>query len=246
MLKTRLELGRKDVHVWVTVLGPSDVSTEKYLSTLTSEEKERVQKFKFARDRQRYVFGKGLLRELLSLYLAVPAEKIQFEDGARGKPRMAKTREQLQDIRFNVSDAGDGFACAIAIGREVGVDIESVDEVKDREKIAEQFFTPGEATAISKLRPASRNLGFLRCWTRKEAYAKAKGEGLYLNLRGFEVFESLEKEPTLRVEGDPIETSRWTLVDLEMPDGYVGALAVEGQDVRVECRGWTDSRLPGL
>jgi len=242
----RVNIGLNEAHVWMAFTNECKPPPGKCEALLSPDEKIRSARFKFARDRQRYVFGKGLLRELLSLYLAVPAEKIQFADGARGKPRLAKTREQLQDIRFNVSDAGDGFACAIAIGREVGVDIESVDEVKDREKIAEQFFTPGEATAISKLRPASRNLGFLRCWTRKEAYAKAKGEGLYLNLRGFEVFESLEKEPTLRVEGDPIETSRWTLVDLEMPDGYVGALAVEGQDVRVECRGWTDSRLPGL
>ena len=85
-------------------------------------------------------------------------------------------------------------------------------------------------------------MAFFNCWTRKEAFIKATGEGLAHALDAF-VVSLVADEPArfLDIDGDPAALARWTLHDLHPPAGYAGALVVEGAPRAVEVRWWPAS-----
>jgi len=136
-------------------------------SRLSGSERQRAERFRFERDRRRYVVARARLRELLGARLGVHPEAVEIEYGRNGKPRLARG-----EWHFSVSHSDDvalyGFS-----SREVGVDIEAVRPIAQADAIAAQFFSPGEYTAY-----CARRSTFLECWTRMEALAKASGEGL--------------------------------------------------------------------
>ncbi len=107
------------------------------------------------------------------------------------------------------------------------------------EAIAEHFFSPRERAALATLEPSRQCHGFFACWTRKEAYIKAHGEGLSLPLDGFDV--SLLPGETARLLGtrpDPAEAQRWVLRQLDVGRGYTAAVAVEGTGWRLRTWDW--------
>jgi 4'-phosphopantetheinyl transferase len=176
---------------------------------LSSEERDRAIKFRFHRDRNRFIVCRGTLRELLGLR----PEK-DFVYGRFGKPSLENS-----EIRFNVSHSHSLAMIAIAQGREVGCDVEWIDPSFARETIPEHFFSPYEVAALRTLRVEDQCDAFFRCWTRKEAFIKACGMGLSLALDSFDV--SLGRPALLRGgEG-------WSLLDVEAPVGYAAAIALE-------------------
>ena len=125
---------------------------------------------------------------------------------------------------------------AVARGRRLGVDIERVRADAADERVAEQFFAPGEVAALGAFSESMRPLAFFNCWTRKEAYIKARGEGLSLRLDQFEVsLAPGEPAALLSTSGDPQESARWSLRALDTDPGYVAALAVEGSGWSLRC-----------
>jgi 4'-phosphopantetheinyl transferase len=163
---------------------------------------------------------------------------MRFAYGPKGKPDLAPG-SAVGGIRFNVAHAGGLALVAVTRGREVGVDLEQVRDV-DVEGIAERFFSAREVAALRRLPPAIRAEAFFRCWTRKEAYVKATGDGLSAGLEQFDV-SLLPGDPAamLAHRGDPSEVGRWSLRDLAPAPGYVGALAVEGRGYRARWRDWS-------
>jgi 4'-phosphopantetheinyl transferase len=143
---------------------------------------------------------------------------------------------------FNVSHSHGIALYAITREREVGVDVEYVRHDMAGESIAERFFSAQEVARLRALPAEAQPLAFFNCWTRKEAFIKAIGEGLSFPLDQFEV--SLDaKEPSAMVSlrDGPRETSRWSLRALPVGEGYVAALVVEGHEWRLECwmlRAW--------
>ncbi len=202
--------------------------------TLAADEERRAAGFRFPRDRERYVVGRGALRAVLGQYLRRRPEDIRFSYNAEGKPALAG-EFSAERLRFNVAHA-DGLALvAVAREREVGVDLEKVRAI-EVEEIAERFFSAAEVAVLRGL-PADRRVdAFFRCWTRKEAYLKATGKGLSGGLDQFDVsLAPGEPAALLAHRGAPAEAGRWQLRELAPAPGYVGALAVEGPSPAVWC-----------
>lgn len=238
MIYLRRSVEQNNVHVWFAFLTPLKSRIGDYAATLSTDEIARGDRFKFQRDREQYVLRRGLLRELLSLYSGAKAADLRFGYGLRGKPFLIEA-DKKADLRFNVSQAPEAFLCALACGSEVGVDLESLQRLKDEEALARQCFSLEEAKAFAGLDTSERKMALARCWTRKEAFTKARGEGLFLDLRSFSVFDCADSALQLSIPGDPQE-ARWTLINLDVPEGYVAALGVEGHGQHIRCFRWPE------
>jgi 4'-phosphopantetheinyl transferase len=219
-----------EVHVWWLSLVPERRGVEREAETLTREERERAARFRFARDRDRFVLGRSFLRTLLGTYTGEDPSRVRLGETEAGKPFLA----ERADVHFNISHCEDRGVLAVA-GRPVGVDLERVREVADAEAIAVKMFGDAEVEALRAYSAAERSEAFLRCWTRKEAFVKGKGVGLSTPLRSFEVSLDRVAETMLLVREAP--DSEWAVQDLEAPAGWVGALAIEGGPVRLLHRG---------
>jgi 4'-phosphopantetheinyl transferase len=115
--------------------------------------------------------------------------------------------------------------------REIGVDVEYVKQLPDADKIAKRFFSSQENLIYqeSPKKPAA----FYHCWTRKEAFIKAIGEGLSFPLDQFEVSFLPKEKPCIKhINGDKNQGKRWSLKGLEPHPGYIGAIAAEGKNLR--------------
>lgn len=222
------------VHVWLSPLQVAPVQLAVLEATLDEKERARAAGFHFREHRERFVVARGRLRSILSGYTCIPPERIVFGYGNRGKPRLAESMNQ-DDLRFNLAHSADLAIYAIVREREVGVDLERVTARPDI-VLAARVFSAAERATLAALPEADRREAFYSCWTRKEAYLKARGDGLSASLAEFDVaFRPGEPARLLRVAGDPVETTRWTLEALEVGPEYAAALCVEGQGWSLAC-----------
>ncbi len=213
-----------EVHVWWVELVRPEAEVEDLLNLLSLDEKERAARFRFAEHRDRFTVARGTLRRVLGHYAGIAPESVQFEYGPNGKPSLPDS-----SLRFNLSHSGELAMIGVTRDREIGVDVERMRDDKDLLDIAERFFAPRERDALRALPEDERRDGFFRCWTRKEAYLKALGAGLSLNLHGF-VVSLAPGEPAALLESEQgaAEVERWSLVALEPHPDYAAAVAVEG------------------
>ena len=214
------------IEVLVTRLdvGPEEVRASAAL--LTGAERQRATRFAFDRDRRRFTVARAWLRQLLAARLGSRPEAVELTYGVRGKPSLAQ-RFANSGLRFNVSHSDDVAACALSRGREIGIDVEAVRTMPDADDIAARFFSRRENEVYRALDARDRPLGFFNCWTRKEAFIKALGDGLYHKLDRFDVsLAPSEPARILRVEGTPGEACGWALHSFLPGPGLVGAVAV--------------------
>ncbi|HEX7176360.1 MAG TPA: 4'-phosphopantetheinyl transferase superfamily protein [Pyrinomonadaceae bacterium] len=224
------------VDLWRLPLGWPPRDAEQFRQTLSADEAERAARFHFARDRDRFTAARALLRAVLALYLRTEPARLRFTYGPHGKPALAGDAaggDAAAALRFNLAHSHELALVAVARAREVGVDVEHVRPDFATAEVAERFFSRREAEALRALPEGRERVeAFYRCWTRKEAYIKAKGEGLSFPLSSFTVsLAPGEPAALLGCDTDAGETERWTLVDLEPGADYFAAAAVEG-------RGW--------
>jgi len=227
------EIPRDEVHVWQVELTAVRSAEARWREIISDDEQTRADRFRFAIDRQNFTAARALLRILLGAYAGLAPKAVTFSYGEQGKPSL-NTREQNERVEFNLSHSGEIALLAFARGRAVGVDIERIRENLEPEKIARRFFSQREQKELSALPPSERYVGFFRCWTRKEAYIKARGTGLALPLDGFDV--SLKPgEPNALLEARTPDTdiTAWPLGELAVADGYVAALCVQGNGWRL-------------
>jgi 4'-phosphopantetheinyl transferase len=209
------------------------------VSRLSDDESRRAGSFYFERDRRRFAATRGVLRGLLGRYLAVDPSALVFGYGPQGKPALAAP---WQGLRFNVSHSGGLALLAFSADHEIGVDIEQERPVPEMDSIAERNFSPRESAALRVLGDGERGRAFFRCWTRKEAFIKAVGDGLSHPLDAFDVtLAPGEPARLLRVAGDHEAPKRFLLQGLEPADGFAAALAVLGRPTRVACYCWDQS-----
>jgi 4'-phosphopantetheinyl transferase len=231
-------LHRGEVHVWRAALARSPAAVGALKDLLSGDELRRAERFHFRRDRSSFIVARGTLREILSLYAGTPPGLLQFGYNAFGKPELVGESGVTQ-IRFNLSHAGGLALYAVAAGREVGVDVEVVRESVPCEELASRFFSRREAAALLALPAGDRTRAFFECWTRKEAYIKARGEGLSLPLDSFDVsLAPGEPAALLATRGDEHEAPRWSLRELSAGPAYAAAVAVEGVGWRLRCLEW--------
>ena len=222
-----LELGCDDLHGWQTTLDQPLASVQELKSLLSRDEVKRAGRFHFERDRTRFLVRRGLLRIILGYHLEVDPHTVQFRYAASGKPEVAQMSDKGK-LDFSISQSHGLALFIIGWNRNVGIDVEKIRPLNEAQPIARRFFSITEATAIQELPESLRMLGFFNCWTRKEAYLKATGDGLSRPLD--EIIVSLvpgEAARLISVAGDQREPSRWSLIDLTAAPGYVAAVCVE-------------------
>jgi 4'-phosphopantetheinyl transferase len=214
-------LGANEVHVWAV---PLQGDPERFAGLLSRAEQQRLDRFHFADHRRRYQIGHGALRLILGAYLGIDPAAVEFAQGPRGKPYLAS-----KGPYFNLSHSGKLALIGLA-SHEIGLDVEKVRHLESLTEIARKHFSPTEFAALSALEGDARELAFYRCWTRKEAYIKAIGEGLSMPLDIFDV--SLCEQPQFLACRDGKEDpSRWSMLDVSPGPDFVGAAALRARDV---------------
>ena len=226
-----LALEENEVHLWQATLDgrPADI----FESFLSADELNRANRFHFTKDRNHFVVARGLLRNLLAAYLGINCAELRFSYGAQGKPFLVL--DSGAQINFNLSHSHGRAAFAFTRGRELGIDIEYVKEDFEAEVIAKRFFSRAEVLALCTVPAELRKQAFFNCWTRKEAYIKARGEGLSMPLDQFDV--TLRPDEPVRLLNNHVEereVSRWSMQAIPAPEGYAGALVVEGHDWKLK------------
>ncbi len=233
-----------EVHVWRFSLKQAPEVLSALSQTLAPEESERAARFHFRKDRDSFVVARGVLRDILGRYLGVRPGQVRFTYGEYGKPALAGATCGGLALRFNLSHSHEAACCAVACGREVGVDVEYLKSGVETLSLAEHFFSRGEVAALKALPPDQQLRGFFHCWTRKEAYIKARGEGLSHPLDAFDVsLAPGEPAALLGTRGDPQELTRWTLHALDAGTDYAAAVAIHGTNYTLRLWQWPP---PGL
>jgi 4'-phosphopantetheinyl transferase len=223
-----------EVHVWSASLDVPIAFTQRQWLMLSEEEKHRAQRFLFAGGRTHYVCGRSILRILLGRYLNVAPKEVVFRYGPNSKPELAPPFHHGR-LHFNVSHSNGQLLVAIARGLAVGVDIEMVRPEMEIDSIAKRFFSFDEIEQLGTLSGSAKCDGFFNVWTRKEAYLKARSEGIGYGLDQFAV--SLDPDEPARLlsdRRDPGAVRHWGIHALAASSGYAAALSAEALDFSVE------------
>jgi 4'-phosphopantetheinyl transferase len=214
-----------DIHLWRAYLDCEEILLRQFEETLATDERDRAKRYFFQRDRNNFVATRGILRELLGKLVSRPPREIEFSYAPYGKPSLM-AKGFGQPIQFNLSHSHGLALFAFAVGRNLGVDVEFVRSDFGGDEIAKRYFAPQEVEELRKLPAPLQAEAFFLCWTRKEAYVKARGEGLQIALNSFHV-SLTPGQPELLHSADSL---RWSLRSLRPDQRYVGALVGEGGD----------------
>jgi 4'-phosphopantetheinyl transferase len=224
------QLTSGEVHSWCASLDvPAETSVRLHAS-LTPEERDRSARFRFERDRQRFIVARGVLRDVLGRYLRIEPGQVRFVHNAFGKPDLSP--EFGSRFTFNLSHSADLALIAIAVDSSVGIDLEHIETQPDYADIARHFFSAAEVDELNALPSHIYAEAFFSCWTKKEAYVKACGDGLAIPLKSFSV--PLTTDPART----PVNVHGWSLYTLRPAPGYAGALAIEGTGWRLRQWQW--------
>ena len=223
-----LALSPGEIHVWSIDLDPPPDRVDRLSRLLAEDEQARAARFRFDRHRRQYAVGRGALRTLLAFYLGTRPELIGFTYGPRGKPFLAEPFA-AGGLQFNLSNSDEMALVGLVQGVEIGMDVEYLKPMPDCEQISERFFSASERQVLRGIPGRAKEETFFNCWTRKEAYLKAVGEGLAAPLDSFDVTLAPGDPPRMLThEGDAERAARWFFHHLVPAEKYVGAVAIEG------------------
>jgi 4'-phosphopantetheinyl transferase len=222
-----LEPDDSGIQVWLRNQNQPSGVIQALHQTLSADELERAERFRFREHRIHFIAARGMLRQMLGRFLDIAPSKIRFQYSKFGKPSLSEDFNS-SSLKFNISHSDGKVILAFAIGREVGIDIERIRPDFASGDIAERFFSAWEVERLRSLPISARTEAFFNCWTRKEAYIKAIGEGLSCPLDRFDV-TLLPGEPARLVatRGEGVAADRWVMRDLDVGQGYKAALVME-------------------
>ena len=235
-LDLTLELG--EIHVWRVSLAQTESCLQSLQQTLSTDERTKADRFVFPNDRSQFIVSRGALRSILSRYLNISSHILRFDYNPYGKPSLI-VAQGGNTLRFNVSHSRGMALIAITKSRDIGVDIEGINPNFSFLDIAEKFFSPVESSVLRSLPEHLQATAFFTCWTRKEAYIQAVGKGLSIPLNQFDVsLAPGEPAALLKVEENPEEASKWSLIELFPSSDMVAAVAVAGDCCKLHCWEW--------
>lgn len=229
-LSTLLPLNQ--VHVWHASLDVKQSELDRLETVLSRDERDRASRFHFLRDRRRFAAGRGILRQILAYYLSQEPRALRFGYGRCGKPYL-KSSFGVNELRFNLAHSHGVALCGIVRNREIGVDLERIDRAFEVQQIAEHFFSRRECSQLSALPSRLQLQGFFNCWTRKEAYVKALGDGLIIRLDSFDV----TLVPGKQVELSNGSRGSWAIYAPGIA-GYAAAVVVQGVACDLKLKKW--------
>jgi 4'-phosphopantetheinyl transferase len=216
-----------EIHVWRARLDKEPCAIRTLFETLSDEEKTKADKFRFAEDRNHFVTARGILRKILGNYLGISPVRLRFSYERCGKP-VLNIEAGDNSLCFNLSHSRRFALFAVARRREIGIDLEFIDEKHALMKVAEMFFSAAEITMLKAIPADSRAAAFFSVWTRKEAFLKAIGKGLSYPPTQVTVATATEGREICSVAGDLHKTRRWFVMTLPFDHYYKAALAAEG------------------
>ena len=220
-----------DFHIWRASLSGSLDEFSYFDSLLSPDEKARAERFYFERDRNRYIFGRGILRVLLGGYLQMEASKITFVYGPYGKPAI-ESMPSNKTLQFNLAHSNDWAIYAFGWDQPLGIDLEHIRPMPDVDDLAERFFSARESALIHSLSGDQKWETFFTIWTCKEAFLKASGSGLTIPLDQFEVSPMANGGMRLTsISGNSIPAARWRLEIFKPIVAYQSAIAIQDHDV---------------
>ena len=206
------ELKQNQIDIWRVHLDLDGPFLKDLENLLSEEELARAEKLRFEKQRRRFIVARGLLRCILSRYTGEKPEELKFRYNPNGKPELLHNK-----VCFNLSHSGDIALCAVTLNKPVGVDIEQISKDINHKELTKQYFSEQESNAILGLPEEQQKEAFYRCWTRKEAFAKAKGSSI-LNV--------LDKNKDM---------SNWFIAEVNSPgNSYIAAVAIEGENIEVQ------------
>jgi 4'-phosphopantetheinyl transferase len=217
-----LTLAPNSLHVWRARLDVPPASLQRLSALLSEKEAGRAKRFVFDRDRHPYTVAQATLRLLLGRYLRIPPESVRTQSGPQGKPLLAK-QSHASELQFNLSHSHGMALFAFALQRELGIDIEKIRPNFASRDIAQRYFSRQEIAELDALPPASYSEAFFLCWTRKEAYIKARGQGLHIPLDSFSVTLTLERPPVLTSS----DSECWSIYSFRPSQEFVAAVVAE-------------------
>ncbi|HFA51609.1 MAG TPA: 4'-phosphopantetheinyl transferase superfamily protein [Bacteroidetes bacterium] len=229
------KLAPSEAHLWRVGLDIPPSRQSSFWDILSDDEKQRANRFRFEKDKRRYIAGRAVLRNLLAQYLNKKPAEIHFRYGPQGKP----FSENGLSLKFNLSNSAHLALIGFVLNDELGVDLEDAGREVETTLVAKHFFSKKETERLLALPAHQQQTAFYNCWTRKEAFIKAKGDGLSFPLDQFEVsLRPNEKAELLATYWDEKEKEKWSLFSVAPMDGFVGALAVEGKIKKVKYWDW--------
>jgi len=229
-IESPLSLPEDEVQLWRIDLEALGADEARWQTVLSSDEAVRASRFHFARDRQRFVASRALLRTILACYLATDPGSLGFSYSKKEKPSLGPAHAG-SDVRFNVTHSGGIALLAFTRRREIGVDVERIRHDFDPSAIARRYFSTHEQNQLAGVPEEEKVDAFFRCWTRKEAYIKATGDGLSLPLRQFDVsLAAGDRNALLATRPDGSEAGSWLLQEVPAGPGYIAALCARGGD----------------
>ncbi len=218
-----------EVHVWRRRLDVADGCLRELEVLLSDAERARAGRYRFPRDRRRFIVARATLRSLLGWYLCLAPETISLGAGTNGKPELDRTMHRLS-LEFNLSHSDELALYAFALRRPVGIDVEHLDHAVDFLALAEKCFSDRELAVLRRLPVSAQKRAFFSAWTCKEAYLKAAGVGLHFPLCRVEV--SLTPGASARlvsIDGSRPLANDWLMTELDLGEGFVSSLVVGGE-----------------
>jgi 4'-phosphopantetheinyl transferase len=219
--------------VWVTRVLTNGLVPDAFEEALSDDERARLARLATPELRRVWGWTRAWLRHVLGLYAHAAPGDLRLETGQHGKPRIA-ARSREPDVRFNLSHSGDLAVVAVTSGTEVGVDLEAVRPRPGLDALVDDYCSHMEKERLRALEPARLLPAFLACWTRKEAYLKGLGTGLSADPASLTVSIPPDEPPRLiGAPAGPEHAAVWSLAALDLPEGYVGALALQAPRIRM-------------
>lgn len=228
----RTQLG-DEIHVWQAWLDRDAEALKRFEAILSPDEIARASHFRFEKDKNHYIVGRAVLRELLGRYLGDASRRLEFSYGEFGKPSLAGAYV-ASGLSFNLSHSGGLAVYAFAKNRNLGIDVERVRPDFGGEEIAQRYFSTREVSDLLSLPAEKRATAFFHCWTRKEAYLKARGAGLQIPLDSFSVSLALGQSAEFLSGIEP----SWHLAALDPTEGYAGALVYDATPATARAMGF--------
>jgi 4'-phosphopantetheinyl transferase len=212
----------EEVHVWRIDHSDFVPLYPELVSLLSADERQRLERYHFVKDRNRFAIGRGILRRILAHYSGAKPSELSFSYNSLDKPYLEGQQKRLS---FNISFSKGIQLAAIASNMSVGIDVEFIDTSFPALEVAKQYFSREEITSLRDLQPDLQTAAFFDCWTKKEAYTKGVGEGLSHPLPEMTIVSGSSN--SFSVSSHEVETTGWSVMSFVPAPGFVASLACE-------------------
>ena len=222
------KLSANAVHIWSASTDIDEKQLHYLQSIISEDEQKRAAKFYFEKDRVRFIVARGFLRMILACYIKKTPEEFRFRYNKFGKPSLENINNN--NVQFNLSHSDKMIVYGFTSCRDIGIDIERIRTSEDTVQILDHFFSELEKEEFKMIPEEKKKETFYQCWTRKEAYIKARGEGLSIPLDDFSV-TLIPGSPAKLIKADKDSAvTQWHMKDISVASGFAAAAVVSGSE----------------